>query len=304
MKWLPSPVFAVPAIVALASVLAATSHTSVLAPIREGEADPLALLSIVAVAFAVSLGATTLLARAFRLTPALHRSSALPVGIVVAVGISLFGISRTELRLEASVEERVESGPSRAGRRLESDWRGPATRNGGRVDPSGPRFASSDWTVMLRRLIAALGAAALATLVLSRTRGRRGAPLVDDVSFGPLERAAAHGAIVTTIEAMLDDPDPRTAIIGAYARLLEELDANGASRRPHEGPSGHLTRILTRLELRPDALRKLVQLFEIARFSDHNLTARHRSEALEALHDAAEDLSSPPVTVRPLESTE
>jgi hypothetical protein len=106
-------------------------------------------------------------------------------------------------------------------------------------------------------------------------------------------RAAAHGAFVTTIDAMLTDPDARTAIIGAYARLLESLEAIGAHREAYEGPTEHLHRVLRMLEVGPRPLRTLVGLFEVARFSEHSLTALHREEALTALREAATVLATP-----------
>lgn len=89
---------------------------------------------------------------------------------------------------------------------------------------------------------------------------------------------------------MLSDPDPNTAVIGAYARLLEGLAASGARRQEYEAPVEHLRRALTRLHVRPGPVRHLVSLFEIARFSTERLTVKHRDEAIEALHQVASDL--------------
>jgi hypothetical protein len=98
---------------------------------------------------------------------------------------------------------------------------------------------------------------------------------------------------MATIDTMLADPDPRTAIIGAYARLLEELEALGASRKAYEGPTEHLQRILTLLEVPSRPLQTLVRLFQVARFSEHTLTQNHRDEALTALREAASSLAVP-----------
>jgi hypothetical protein len=133
----------------------------------------------------------------------------------------------------------------------------------------------------------------LALALVVRSRGRRRAHTV--AAWDPEDdrtRVAAHAAVIHSIDAMLAAPDNRTAIIGAYARLLEELEAIGASRRSYEGPTEHLHRVLSVLEVGPVPLRTLVRLFEVARFSEHSLNATHREEALGALREVARSLSA------------
>ena len=104
-------------------------------------------------------------------------------------------------------------------------------------------------------------------------------------------RESFHGTVLGTIDAMLGDPDPHTAIIGAYARLLEGLAACGVARRDHEGPMEHLHRALGVLRVRPRPSRRLVHLFSLARFSTHALDESHRDQALSSLGAVAEDLA-------------
>ncbi len=104
------------------------------------------------------------------------------------------------------------------------------------------------------------------------------------------ERAAVQGAVHAGIEGMLVDPDPNTAIRGAYAHLLLALDDVGQGRWEHEGPTEHLHRVLGALRLRPAPLRELITLFELARFSHLHLTPVHRDRALEALRSVAAGL--------------
>ena len=292
LKRIPSTAIAVLASLTLVGTLAATSHASVWGPVPPGVVDPAVLILIVGSAFGGCLAAVGALAF-FRRRPSRPAFMAgLPTSIVAAVLLSLFFISRTEFQpgVRATGEEQVETGPTRIGQPLESDWVGPAVRRGGREDEPQLVVPRSDLALMLRRLVAVVAVLGLGALFLGRRRARRAGEEVPG-SFGSVERAAAHGAIVMSIEAMLNDPDPRTAIIGAYARLLEKLEANGASRRPYEGPTEHLVRVLRTLHARPAALKTLVRLFEIARFSDHSLTLADREEALSALHDVADDLS-------------
>jgi hypothetical protein len=105
--------------------------------------------------------------------------------------------------------------------------------------------------------------------------------------------AAAGAGVLATLEAMLADPDPRTAIVAAYARLLAALDAAGYGRLPQEAPHEHLRRVLHPLGARPGPVHDLADLFVLARFGPAPLTFAHRDAAIAALRVAAGDLRSP-----------
>ncbi len=292
---LPS-VLAVGVVLLLAGIVAATSHASVWAPAREGVADSLELLAIVAAACLLSFGG----AWAWSRWGARHRATPfremLPGVVVVAVMMSLVAISQVDLRTAVARPgaEATDRGPGRIGVRLRSDWRGPAVRRGGeeRASETGGSVIS-DRERLARRLMLFVGVVGLALLVsLRRPRRRQGeVPAPEAADAGT--RAEAHGAIVSAIDVMLADSDPRTAIIGAYARLLEELEPIGASRWAYEGPTEHLRRVLSTLAVSRAPLETLVRLFEIARFSEHALTARHRDRALRALREVGAELAVP-----------
>lgn len=273
------------------------SRASVWAAPREGVGYASELLTVVALSFALSfaVGGVFLLWRGRALRTSWR--SAFPTAVVLAVLLSLFGIANTDLHLEAPVPgvERSGSG-GRLGIRLKMDWRGPAMRNGGEErGDEGLLPADLGRTRFVRLLLLVVGVLGLALAVRARRPATRpGAHALRGLDpADPRARAAAHGAVVTTIDAMLADPDPRTAIIGAYARLLEELEAIGASRMDYEGPREHLHRVLSVLEVSPRPLRTLIELFEVARFSTHSLTTSHRHEALDALQDVATSLATP-----------
>jgi len=84
--------------------------------------------------------------------------------------------------------------------------------------------------------------------------------------------------------------DPRSAIIAAYARLLDGLAEVGCGRRPYEAPEEHLHRSLVALGVTPEAMSVVVDKFLVARFSTHPLTETDRDEVRDALRAAAAQL--------------
>lgn len=143
---------------------------------------------------------------------------------------------------------------------------------------------------------AALGAALFLAVRSLRRRGHEGHDGDPSALAAEPDHEAAReqmaASLDDSIDAMVDDPDPRTAIIGAYARLLEGLAASDEARRPHEAPVEHLERVLGTLSVRPEPLRALIGLFEVARFSTHPLGEPDRARALDALRAAAADLAA------------
>jgi hypothetical protein len=120
----------------------------------------------------------------------------------------------------------------------------------------------------------------------------KGGPATGEDGEGDEQRESFHGTVLGSIDAMLADPDPHTAIIGAYVSLLDGLAACGVARRDHEGPMEHLRRALGVLRVQPRPSRQLVHLFGLARFSTHPLDDSHREQALSALGAVAEDLET------------
>jgi hypothetical protein len=96
------------------------------------------------------------------------------------------------------------------------------------------------------------------------------------------ERAASLG----------DGPDPRAAIIAAYARLLDGLGDVGCARRPQEAPEEHLRRSLVTLGVDAEHMRFVVDKFLVARFSTHPLTHADADEVRSALREVGAQLRS------------
>jgi len=297
---------AVGAVLVLAGALAATAHTTLWGVPRDGVGYASELLTVVALSFVGTFAVAAVLVPLLRRgqSPGATWRRVLAPTLVVASLVGLFGISRTPLHLEAPAgvqRSGEDSGGGALGTRLRMDWRGSAVRNGGREPgPEGTIPASPGRVVLVRFALLFVALATVMLVAIMRRAGRRGfspGPGPSDPSTLQAEadrmRVGAHAAVVRSIDAMLADPDHRTAIIGAYARLLEELEAIGASRMSFDGPTEHLQRVLARLQVEPGALRTIVRLFEVARFSEHELVAAHRQEAVAALRSAAASLTGP-----------
>ena len=141
---------------------------------------------------------------------------------------------------------------------------------------------SSPWWLAI-----AVGGFVVVALIVGGRR-RAAPPSVPDEVRPAMDRARS------LFDASLDDleaePDPRRAISAAYGRLLDGLAGCGLARAPAETPAEHLARALGTLAVQPGALERLTDLFAEARFSDHALTAAHKTEAIAAFRAARDDL--------------
>ncbi len=96
----------------------------------------------------------------------------------------------------------------------------------------------------------------------------------------PIDLAPSFEA---SIDAMLDDVDPRQAICAAYGRLLDGFAAAGLPRRAEEAPEEHVRRCLATAAMDPRPVRELLDLFALARFSSHPIDEQHRVAAVRAM---------------------
>ena len=101
-------------------------------------------------------------------------------------------------------------------------------------------------------------------------------------------------AVALAVDESLDDlraePDPRRAVIAAYARLERVLAAHGLPRKPAEAPLEYLGRMLAELSVSDRAAGALTELFERAKFSQHAVGAEMKDEAIDALQTVRDDL--------------
>jgi hypothetical protein len=86
-----------------------------------------------------------------------------------------------------------------------------------------------------------------------------------------------------TLEDLEREPDPRRAVIAAWARMERGLAAAGLPRRAAEAPFEYAGRVLASALARPSSVERLTGLFERAKFSRHAMGEVDRDEAIAAL---------------------
>lgn len=106
-------------------------------------------------------------------------------------------------------------------------------------------------------------------------------------------RRAVSQALDDSLDDLRTDPDIRRAIIAAYARMERALATVGMARAPSEAPFEYLERSLVELDAGAEGARRLTELFERAKFSDHALGEPMREQAIDALVAVRDDLRRP-----------
>ena len=108
-----------------------------------------------------------------------------------------------------------------------------------------------------------------------------------------------------TLEDLEREPDPRRAVIAAWARMERGLAAAGLPRHPAEAPFEYAGRGLAAAlappdrgtppgfpgPLRPASVHRLTGLFERAKFSRHPIGQADREEAMAALRTVRRELA-------------
>ena len=163
---------------------------------------------------------------------------------------------------------------------------GGTASHGGKATATGPSF---EWP-LLWLAIAALVVGAI-VVYLKRYRRPKGLEPM------PAEAGVAE-ELATTISDAIDDleaePDARRAVIAAYARMESALGRSGLRRRISETPVEYLRRVLLELTARADAVVRLTDLFELAKFSRHEIDSSMKVEAIGALREIRDDLQAAP----------
>lgn len=156
------------------------------------------------------------------------------------------------------------------------------------VEP-GQGFEPTDGAALLALVLVALG-------VLWWARRGLAPPGHDADTDADVETAAIGSAVERARGDLLDESDPRAAVLLAYRNLEVTLESLDLPRRPSETPSEHLRRALPALSVteaeQSKPLVELAELYARARFSNHRITAVERDRAAEALGRARRRLVS------------
>lgn len=148
-----------------------------------------------------------------------------------------------------------------------------------------PRNARVRWDEIAVVLVLVAGCAVL--VAAGRTARRAPRPW----QLRPQE--AVSLALDDSLDDLRDEPDLRKAIIAAYARMERALAAGGLPRRPSEAPFEYVERALGELETSATSVRRLTDLFEWAKFSQHEPGPEMRDDAIDALVAVRDELRQP-----------
>jgi hypothetical protein len=146
----------------------------------------------------------------------------------------------------------------------------PAAEAGGRLAAGEPGWVAF---AIVGLLLASLIAAIVLRAEVSR---RRRAAMA-----GPNQRLVE--LLEVTLADLEREPDPRRAVIAAWIRMEEGFAGAGLPRLPAEAPLEYVARVLERANVRPASIQRLADLFERAKFSQHEIDEGMRAAAVEAV---------------------
>ena len=157
---------------------------------------------------------------------------------------------------------------------------GASPGSGGFVEQVVTNLGLSWWEVLIAVVLAVVAFVA----ILRAFRANRAPVLTPDEDPEVLRQTSA---LTSAVGAGLRDarlePDPRRAVITAYATMERMLADQGWPRRDVEAPLEYMTRLFAERTVRADALATLTELFELARFSHHVISPATKERAIGAL---------------------
>jgi hypothetical protein len=187
--------------------------------------------------------------------------------------VGAYGISRYEFNRQQDEQGDDVFGPP-GERRTADDARAPDR-------PRNPEF---QWW------LAVLAAGGAVTAVVVWRRRRRPQPWV--VGTPDVVAEQLSEVLTETLDDLSLERDPRRAVIRAYARMEAVLASHGLPRAPHETPLEYLARVLRELNVGAEAAHALTELFERAKFSQHEIDVAMKEEAIAALVRVRDDLQA------------
>lgn len=150
----------------------------------------------------------------------------------------------------------------------------------GTVDPTalGPLAPDPGSLVVALLIVGAIVVVVLLFAVKWRLEDRaRGMPTRDD------QVAVAARAVDVSLAALQAEPDPRRAVIAAYAAMEAALAMAGLGRVRSEAPIEYLRRVLAASFGARDEVTTITDLFQVAKFSHHVVDEPMRVDAIDAL---------------------
>jgi hypothetical protein len=243
---------------------------------REGELPPILFSYLYAAFLLAALTALPLLAYLYARerpeTPKQRRRRhVMPLVIIVGVTVFLSWFASRHPDQLSDILERLRFGGS--------DEPARSSPGGSPADPPAP-----EWLPLL--VVGSFMASGvflyLAWRRISRRRLRKGDWLA----------AALSEELEGTIDDARSEPDPRRAIILAYARMEQALERCGVGRHESEAPLEYVARVLLELDVPPEPVHTLTDLFEQAKFSHHPMDGRMKDEAITALETIREELAA------------
>lgn len=201
-------------------------------------------------------------------------------GLLVLVATAL-AVAAVSLLLASSLDlSRISFAPEGGGNLNDQDVvdRRAGAEGGERVDGSDPDFR---WEVVVG--LVALVAIVASLTVLRRCRSERAEMEVN-------APAGVLGIVELALDDLLLEPDPRRAVILAFGRFEQMLAARRVARQPHETALEYVGRILREHRLRGPDVERLVDLFQLAKFSPRRIDGTMRDEAIACLRRIRDEL--------------
>jgi Domain of unknown function (DUF4129) len=152
---------------------------------------------------------------------------------------------------------------------------GPPSHKPAAAQPHQPQWRWLPVLVLGSIVLAIVVTAGVAT---AQTRRNRTA-LQDEAELA----RALDEVLSDSLDDLRSERDPRKAVIRAYARMEKTFAAYGVPREEHETPLEYVGRVLDSLRVSSHAVRRLVQLFERAKFSPHEVGPSMKDDAIAAL---------------------
>lgn len=147
------------------------------------------------------------------------------------------------------------------------------------LDPNGFAGGRDSSSLMIAlAIVTVLGIVALALAI----RWRR-SDAANQAGAAGDRRGRTEQAVEVGLDALRREPDPRRAIIAAYAAMERSLSHAGLGRHAWEAPIEYLRRVLAGALGAPEDVETMTHLFEVAKFSLHPVDESMRGSAIGAL---------------------